>query len=97
MLPATVSITSILIAWLGHHWGEKIFTRNGRRQLKIIIKGYHVHHSCFGIVAIIGALVAASAVSAAMLVGYGIGNIWQHKHTHNRVNEKGFVFISKVV
>lgn len=29
-----------------------------------------------------------------IFIGYGVGNIWQHKNTHNRINEKGLVFIT---
>ena len=93
---STLSV-SMLISFLVHQWGEQYFTRRGTRPIKLVIRGYQVHHSFFGALAILLAPILASGLIVVAALGYGIGNIWQHKKTHNSVNERGFIFISRVI
>jgi len=84
-------------SFFGHHFGERFlecfFTRR-KKELSLVLKGYQIHHSFFGLLAILTALITTGIYTTA-LFGYGIGNIWQHKRTHNKINEKGMVFITK--
>ena len=89
-----VLILSSLSSFWGHHFGERFFDK--KRDKCLVIKNYHIHHSVFGILAITAAITMASSFTTLALFGFGIGNIWQHKRTHNKVNERGLVFISKV-
>ena len=90
-----IFISSGVTAFFAHDWTEKRLTQNGKKQIRLVVKGYQIHHSFFGMLAIFYAILVASGGLAAILIGYGLGNIWQHKVTHNRVNENGLVFISK--
>lgn len=81
-------------SFFAHHFSEKFFTKNGKKKVKLILKGYQIHHSAWGLLAIIGALISTGLYATAMF-GYGIGNIWQHKRSHNKANENGLVFITK--
>ena len=81
-------------SFFGHHFGERFLTKNGKRNVDLVLKGYRIHHSTFGLLAIIGALIS-TGLYAPVLFGFGIGNIWQHKKTHNKINEKGMVFITR--
>ncbi len=92
----TLAISAI-ISFLAHHWGEKFVIHKRNKPFRIIIKGYQFHHSCFGVLAIFAAPILASTLIMVAMLGFGIGNLWQHKKTHNSVNEKGFIFISKAI
>ncbi len=71
-------------------------TRHWTKNIQLRIKGYQIHHSFFGALAIILAVFLAGGVYFFAMLGYGLGNIWQHKLAHNQVNEKGLVFISRI-
>jgi hypothetical protein len=43
----------------------------------------------------VGGFLVFTNVVMFIFIGYGVGNIWQHKKTHDRVNEKGLVFITR--
>lgn len=83
-----------MTSFFGHHFGERFLSKNRKRNVRLVLKGYQVHHSVFGLLAILAAFISAGYTTFA-LFGYGLGNIWQHKRTHNKVNEKGMVFITK--
>lgn len=87
-----VLLISGVSSFFGHHFGERFFDKN--KTAKLVLKGYQIHHSFFGLIALLLAFIS-SGIYALALVGYGIGNIWHHKKTHNNVNEKGMVFITK--
>ncbi|MDZ4243669.1 MAG: hypothetical protein U1C57_01035 [Candidatus Doudnabacteria bacterium] len=89
----TLSLSS-LVAFFAHHHGEKFLKR--RKNIRLILKGYHIHHSLFGAMAIFVGIIFSSGLLMFALLGYGLGNIWQHKYTHNKVNEKGMVFVSRI-
>lgn len=91
-----ILLLSSLSSFWGHHFGERFLTKNKKRSVRLVIKNYHVHHSIFGVLAIIAAFIAASSFATIALFGFGLGNIWQHKRAHNKANEKGLVFISKI-
>ena len=88
-------IISATISYLGHHFGEHFFSKRGTRNINLVFKGYQIHHSTWGALVIALAIIFASGVVASAMLGYGIGNIWQHKKTHNAAKEKGMIFISK--
>ncbi|MBI4050451.1 MAG: hypothetical protein HY396_00540 [Candidatus Doudnabacteria bacterium] len=90
-------LTSAVVTFLAHHFGEKFFTRNWTKQIRLTIKGYQIHHSFWGAVAIVIATIFTSGTIMFALLGYGLGSIWQHKKTHNSLSEKGLVFITRVV
>jgi hypothetical protein len=96
MIESLVLLTSGITAFFAHNFGERYITDNGQKQVRIIVKGYQLHHSVFGALTILIAIVFLSGTWAVIFFGYGVGNIWQHKITHNRVNENGLVFISKL-
>lgn len=81
-------------SFFGHHFGERFLTKNGEKDVNLVLKGYQIHHNTFGLLAIIGALIS-TGLYATVLFGFGIGNIWQHKKTHNKIGEKGMIFITK--
>lgn len=89
--------TSAIVSFFGHQFAEKFLTRNRTQNIRLIVGGYQIHHSFFGMLAIAIALILAGGSLMSMLFGYGLGNIWQHKKTHNQLNEKGFVFITKII
>jgi hypothetical protein len=91
----TLSLSSF-VTFYSHHFAEKFLTQNGVRNFRLILNGYHIHHSVFGLATLFVALIFLSGIMATIFVGYGIGNIWQHKYTHKRVNESGIVFITKL-
>ena len=95
MTHAITLVSTTLLAFYAHHYAEKRLTRNWTRDFKLVVKGYQIHHSFFGAVAVLIGLIFTSSFVLTILLGYGLGNIWQHKKTHNRVNEKGLVFITK--
>jgi hypothetical protein len=85
------------ISYLIHDKIEKKLTRNWTRNVRLVLFKYQFHHSFFGALFIIIAIFTLSGAVSLICIGYGIGNIWQHKITHNRMNEKGMVFINKVI
>ena len=89
----TLFLTGIT-SFFGHHLGERILTKNRKKNVRLVLKGYQIHHSFWGLIAIVTALISTGIYTTA-LFGYGIGNIWQHKKTHNKANEKGMVFITR--
>ncbi len=90
-------ITSTIISFWAHHFGERFFTGNRTKNIRLVVKGFQVHHSFWGVLVIAIATVFTGGVIMFALLGYGLGNIWQHKKTHNAINERGMVFISKIV
>ena len=87
---------SSIIAFYTHSVAEKFLSRGEKKNVRLIFHGIQIHHSFWGaMIAVIG-LIFASGVFATVLFGYGVGNIFQHKVTHNRINEKGMVFLTKV-
>ena len=95
MIYAITLFSSLAISFLSHQFSENFLRRNGS-NVRLIIRNYQVHHSFWGMAFIAFALFFATGHYALAMVGYGLGNLWQHKLTHNRVNEKGLVFISRV-
>jgi len=95
MEQAVTFLGSAVVAFYSHHYAEKYFTRNWTRNIRLVIKGYQIHHSTWGVLAMAASLVFTSGLMTLALLGYGLGNIWQHKKTHNRINEKGLVFITR--
>ncbi|PIR97392.1 MAG: hypothetical protein COT91_01655 [Candidatus Doudnabacteria bacterium CG10_big_fil_rev_8_21_14_0_10_41_10] len=91
-----VFLGSAVTSFYAHHFAEKFFTRNWTRNIRLIFKGYQIHHSTFGAMAIVVAVIIAGSFFAVVLFGYGLGNVWQHKKTHNKFDQKGMVFISKI-
>ena len=87
-----ILLISSISSFFGHHFGERFFDKN--KKAKLVLKGYQIHHSVFGLAALLLSFISTGIYISA-LVGYGIGNIWHHKKTHNSVNEKGMVFITK--
>ena len=96
MLESFAFLTSISIAFLGHEFAERKITNHGAKQVKWIVKGRQIHHSFFGVLFIVFGIIALSGMWTVVFLGYGVGNIWHHKFTHNRVNESGLVFISRM-
>lgn len=97
-----IGYTSILIASAGlsffiHDFLDKNYIGKHKRDVKLVVWGVHFHHSFFGALVIALALVFSFGTFATVVCcGYGVGNIWQHKITHNREKEKGMVFITRV-
>lgn len=83
-----------ITSFFGHHIGERFLTKKGEKKIRLVLKGYQIHHSFWGLLAILTAFISTGLYATA-LFGYGIGNIWQHKRTHNKANEKGLIFITK--
>ena len=96
MTTSLILLISAVLSFLGHELGEKFFSNGGRKKLKLVFKGRQIHHSFWGAVSIAIAMIFTQGAVSIAILGYGLGNIWQHKITHNRVNERGIVFISKV-
>ena len=97
MAYAATLLGSAFVTYFAHHYGEKFFTRNWTKKVRLIFKGYQIHHSAFGALAIVVALIISNIFATLILFGYGLGNIWQHKKTHNRFNQRGMVFISRML
>ena len=87
-------LVSGIASFFAHHAGEKFFTKNGKRNIRLVFRGYQIHHSFFGVIAILAAFISAGYTTFA-LFGYGLGNIWQHKRAHNKANENGMVLITR--
>ncbi len=95
MLYATAILSSATVSYFAHHWAEA-FLKNRGANIRLVVKGYHVHHSFFGALFLLIGIVFTSSVVAAIMAGYGVGNLWHHKITHNRAQEKGLVFLNKL-
>lgn len=95
MTEAIAFIIAAGLSFAGHEIGEWYATRGRTRDVRLIIKGFHIHHSFFGLLALVGGFLVFTNVVMFIFIGYGVGNIWQHKKTHDRVNEKGLVFITR--
>lgn len=91
----TLAISAVC-TFLGHHLGERYFTRGHTRKIRIVLKGYQIHHSFFGILTAAIAIIFTGGWLMFVLFGYSLGNLWQHKYTHNRLGEKGLIFLSKI-
>lgn len=94
---AIIFTLSAAAAYLGHEVAEWFLKQRTGRKIRLVIKKHQIHHSFFGLMMILLAINFFSGVWAIILYGYGLGNIWQHKITHNRTNESGMVFISKIL
>ncbi|MGE5392502.1 MAG: hypothetical protein ACM3NH_02035 [Candidatus Saccharibacteria bacterium] len=86
----------ILVAaatFLLHDWLERMLVRK-YGEIALVWRGYHIHHSVYGVLAICLALLIGGK---ALIIGggFGLGNLWQHKATHNRQNEKGLVLVTR--
>jgi hypothetical protein len=92
----TVLVASAGVSFYVHDYLDRNFIGRNKRDLKLIIQGYHFHHSFFGALIIALGLLFSGGYVAVACCGYGVGNIWQHKLTHNRIQEKGMVFISRL-
>jgi hypothetical protein len=79
----------------GFHTAFETLASRRAEPVRLIIGNYHLHHSVLGIFSIIVGIAAWPAVLAPVALGYGVGNIWQHKLVHNKVNEKGLVFVDR--
>lgn len=93
---ATVVAAATGLSFYIHDYLDKNYIGRNHRDVKLIIRGWHLHHSFFGAIAIVVGAVFLGGSLSLVFVGYGLGNIWQHKLTHNRVQEKGMVFVSRV-
>jgi len=96
MVAFAALILSSISAYWSHHFVENFLTNNGKKSIRLIIRRRQIHHSFWGIMSIAIALLFTQGFIMLAMIGYGIGNIWQHKLTHNRLGEPGLVFISKV-
>jgi hypothetical protein len=94
MNDALLITAAALVSFSAHDLFESILGRH-KHHFVIKIRGYHLHHSFFGMLIAVVGLAYASGIIALICCGYGLGNIWQHKIAHNRVAEKGMVFITK--
>lgn len=97
MNSAITLLISTFVTFLGHHFGEWFFNRGREKRLKLVIKSFHIHHSFFGLATAAIALIFTGGWLMFVLFGYSLGNIWQHKYTHNRLGEKGLVFLSRIM
>ena len=94
MIPISSMIISMIATYFSHNYAEN-FLKRKHTDPRLIFKKYQIHHSVWGIVVIVIAFIFTSSIYTFIMVGYGIGNIWQHKVAHNKVNEKGMVFITR--
>ena len=96
-----IGYTSILFVSAGlsffiHDYLDKNYIGKAKRDIKLILWNLHFHHSFFGALVIALALVFSGGTFLTLVCcGYGVGNIWQHKITHNREKENGMVFITR--
>lgn len=89
-------ISSTLTSYLIHSFSENFLTRDGKRDIKLIFKGRQIHHSFWAVVVAVIALMFTNGHYTLAMLGYSLGNIWQHKLAHNRAGEPGLVFISRL-
>ncbi|MBX4187854.1 MAG: hypothetical protein KW793_01825 [Candidatus Doudnabacteria bacterium] len=93
---AFVLLITAASAFFVHDYLDRHYTGRRKRNIRIIIRGYHFHHSFFGVMIIaLGLLFSGGGFMAFACYGYGVGNIWQHKLTHNRVRQRGMVFVTR--
>lgn len=93
----TILVASAGVSFYIHDFLDKNYIGRNKRDVKLIIRGYHFHHSFFGAIVIVLSLVfSGGGYVMVICCGYGLGNIWQHKLTHNRVQEKGMIFVSRL-
>jgi hypothetical protein len=92
----TVLVASAGVSFYVHDFLDKNYIGKNKRDVKLIIRGYHFHHSFFGAMIIALGLLFSGGYVALVCCGYGVGNIWQHKLIHNRLQEKGMVFVSRL-
>ncbi|HYC79570.1 MAG TPA: hypothetical protein VEC17_00930 [Candidatus Binatia bacterium] len=93
-----VLLISAAVSFFVHDFLDRRYIGITKRDVKLIVKGYHFHHSFFGAVIIVLALLfTGGGYVTVICCGYGVGNIWQHKLTHNRINEKGMVFVTRFI
>jgi hypothetical protein len=91
-----VLLLSAVVSFYVHDFLDRKWIGRKKLNLRLIVKGYHFHHSFFGALVILGALLfTGGGFVTVICCGYGVGNIFQHKLTHNRVKEKGMVFVTK--
>ena len=86
---------SVSLSFLGHHFVENLLKRRRGGLPRFVVRGYRVHHSFFGALALVIGLAFAGSYPMLATLGYGIGNLWQHKWIHNRASEKGLVFLTR--
>ncbi|KKW23315.1 MAG: hypothetical protein UY65_C0005G0017 [Parcubacteria group bacterium GW2011_GWA2_51_12] len=96
MEQAVTFTLSVSLSFLGHHLGERLLQVYRKKSPRLVVRGYRVHHSFFGILAVVIGLVFAGSYTMLATLGYGLGTIWQHRWAHNQAKEKGMVFITKV-
>ena len=90
------TIVSAAATFFAHYAAERLIAKKRKKGVRFVLRGYHIHHSFFGIVLLAAALTVAGGIYAFIMFGYGIGNLWQHKYTHNKANEPGMVFIQRL-
>ncbi len=92
-----VLLASAGTAFLVHDILDKRWIGRDHANMRLIVRGYHFHHSFFGaLIILIALLFTSGGLVTVICCGYGVGNIWQHKLTHNRIKEKGMVFVTKM-
>ncbi|KKW29499.1 MAG: hypothetical protein A3K06_01490 [Candidatus Doudnabacteria bacterium RIFCSPHIGHO2_01_52_17] len=87
---------SVSLSFLGHHFAESLLKRRRGSLPRLVLRGYRVHHSFFGALAVVIGLAFAGSYPLLATLGYGIGNLWQHKRAHNQENEKGMTLLTRV-
>lgn len=76
----------------GYKFSDYVIQKKARRFHHIgIKKGYHIHHSMYGVVAFaLTPITFGNILETLALIGFGLGIIIEHT-THD-----GFVFVNKV-
>ena len=83
-------LVGFLLGYLFALFYEKCFLLIEKKKNKkpyVIIKGYHFHHSIYGLIAILFSIIFASG----LLFGFGLGIIIRHTYDF----EGKFTFIEK--
>ncbi len=70
----------------GYAYFITLIERKQKREVKLSLRGYHLHHSCFGLLALAGFFLTREL----MLLGMGLGLILSHAFF-----EKTFSFVEK--
>jgi hypothetical protein len=92
-----VLLISAAVSFFVHDFLDRNYIGLNKRNIRLVLRGYHIHHSFVGALVIACAfLFSGGGYVAFACYGYGMGNIWQHKVTHNRVKQKGMVFITRL-
>ena len=94
-MQAVILLISSITSYFSHHFGERVLSGKFR-DIRLKFRNYQIHHSFWGVLAIILSVIFLSGNTMVAVIGYGIGNILQHKITHNRVSEKGIVFVTRL-